>query len=547
MQNVKIDVKNTGEFQEKLMEYATKVAEIHEELHKEAEDENEFLGWLELPTNYDKKELEKIKKAAKKIQNDSEILVVIGIGGSYLGARAVIEALTNTFYNYLPKGQRETPQILYVGNNLNPNYINDLIELIGNRDLSINVVSKSGTTTEPAIAFRIFRELLENKYGLKEAKKRIFVTTDAKKGALKQIADEEGYTTFVIPDNIGGRYSVLTAVGLLPIATAGISVEELLNGARFAQEKYLDKNLKYNDCYKYAVMRNLLYESEKNIEILVSYEPKMHYMIEWWKQLFGESEGKEGKGIYPTGAEFTTDLHSLGQYIQEGRRNLFETVINIKDSESDMAIHQDEDNLDELNYLAEKSLDYVNKKAMEGTIQAHVEGGVPNIVITMDELNAYNLGHLIYFFELACAMSGKLLGINPFNQPGVEKYKTNMFRLLGKPGYTKKDMEEQKEKEEKKGSKTKRTKKTKTKVKDEKEIKKEVKEDKTEEKAKRKEEKGTKIEGEAKKQAEEEDNFEEVVKIEAVKPKRTRKTKTETKQEEKVEDGTYTIKRKKRS
>ena len=543
MQNVKIDVKNTGEFQEKLMEYATKVAEIHEELHKEAEDENEFLGWLELPTNYDKKELEKIKKAAKKIQNDSEILVVIGIGGSYLGARAVIEALTNTFYNYLPKGQRETPQILYVGNNLNPNYINDLIELIGNRDLSINVVSKSGTTTEPAIAFRIFRELLENKYGLKEAKKRIFVTTDAKKGALKQIADEEGYTTFVIPDNIGGRYSVLTAVGLLPIATAGISVEELLNGARFAQEKYLDKNLKYNDCYKYAVIRNLLYESEKNIEILVSYEPKMHYMIEWWKQLFGESEGKEGKGIYPTGAEFTTDLHSLGQYIQEGRRNLFETVINIKDSESDMAIHQDEDNLDELNYLAEKSLDYVNKKAMEGTIQAHVEGGVPNIVITMDELNAYNLGHLIYFFELACAMSGKLLGINPFNQPGVEKYKTNMFRLLGKPGYTKKDMEEQKEKEEKKGSKTKRTKKTKTKVKDEKEIKKEVKEDKTEEKAKRKEEKGTKIEGEAKKQAEEEDNFEEVVKIEAVKPKRTRKTKAETKQEEKVEDGTYMIKR----
>ena len=546
MQNVKIDVKNTGEFQEKLMEYATKVAEIHEELHKKAEDEDEFLGWLDLPTNYDKKELEKIKKAAKKIQNDSEILVVIGIGGSYLGARAVIEALTNTFYNYLPKGQRKTPQILYVGNNLNPNYINDLIELIGNRDLSINVVSKSGTTTEPAIAFRIFRELLENKYGLKEAKKRIFVTTDAKKGALKQIADEEGYTTFVIPDNIGGRYSVLTAVGLLPIATAGISVEELLNGARFAQEKYLDKNLKYNDCYKYAVIRNLLYESEKNIEILVSYEPKMHYMIEWWKQLFGESEGKEGKGIYPTGAEFTTDLHSLGQYIQEGRRNLFETVINIKDSESDMAIHQDEDNLDELNYLAEKSLDYVNKKAMEGTIQAHVEGGVPNIVITMDELNAYNLGHLIYFFELACAMSGKLLGINPFNQPGVEKYKTNMFRLLGKPGYTKKDMEEQKEKEEKKGSKTKRTKKTKTKVKDEKEIKKEVKEDKTEEKAKRKEEKGTKIEGEAKKQAEEEDNFEEVVKIEAVKPKRTRKTKAETKQEEKVEDGTYMIKRKKK-
>ena len=543
MQNVKIDVKNTGEFQEKLMEYATKVAEIHEGLHKKAEDEKEFLGWLNLPTNYDKKELEKIKKAAKKIQSDSEILVVIGIGGSYLGARAVIEALTHTFYNYLPKEQRKTPQILYVGNNLNPNYINDLIELIGNRDLSINVVSKSGTTTEPAIAFRIFRELLENKYGLKEAKKRIYITTDAKKGALKQIADEEGYVTFVIPDNIGGRYSVLTAVGLLPIATAGISVEELLNGARFAQEKYLDKNLKYNDCYKYAVMRNLLYESKKNIEILVSYEPKMHYMIEWWKQLFGESEGKEGKGIYPTGAEFTTDLHSLGQYIQEGRRNLFETVINIKESESDMAIHQDEDNLDELNYLAEKSLDYVNKKAMEGTIQAHVEGGVPNIIINMDQLNAYNLGHLIYFFELACAMSGKLLGINPFNQPGVEKYKTNMFRLLGKSGYTNKDMEEQKEKENKKESKTKRTKKTKTKVKDEKEVKRENKKEKED----KIEEKDDKIEEVAKKETEKEDNLEEEVKIEAVKPKRTRKTKAETKQEEKVEDGTYTIKRKKKS
>ena len=543
MQNVKIDVKNTGEFQEKLMEYATKVAEIHEGLNKKAEDEKEFLGWLNLPTNYDKKELEKIKKAAKKIQSDSEILVVIGIGGSYLGARAVIEALTHTFYNYLPKEQRKTPQILYVGNNLNPNYINDLIELIGNRDLSINVVSKSGTTTEPAIAFRIFRELLENKYGLKEAKKRIYITTDAKKGALKQIADEEGYVTFVIPDNIGGRYSVLTAVGLLPIATAGISVEELLNGARFAQEKYLDKNLKYNDCYKYAVMRNLLYESKKNIEILVSYEPKMHYMIEWWKQLFGESEGKEGKGIYPTGAEFTTDLHSLGQYIQEGRRNLFETVINIKESESDMAIHQDEDNLDELNYLEEKSLDYVNKKAMECTIQAHVEGGVPNIIINMDQLNAYNLGHLIYFFELACAMSGKLLGINPFNQPGVEKYKTNMFRLLGKSGYTNKDMEEQKEKENKKESKTKRTKKTKTKVKDEKEVKRENKKEKED----KIEEKDDKIEEVAKKETEKEDNLEEEVKIEAVKPKRTRKTKAETKQEEKVEDGTYTIKRKKKS
>ena len=437
MQNVKLNLKYSKLLEKNIMEYADQVAEIHEELHKNANNKKEFLGWLELPTNYDKKEVEKIKKAAKKIQNDSEILVVIGIGGSYLGARAIIEALTNTFYNYLPKEQRKTPQILYVGNNLNPNYINDLIELIGNRDLSINVISKSGTTTEPAIAFRIFRELLENKYGLKEAQKRIYVTTDKKKGALKQIADEEKYTTFVIPDNIGGRYSVLTAVGLLPIATAGINIEKLLEGARFAQEKYLDKNLKYNDCYKYAVTRNILYKNEKNIEILVSYEPKMHYIIEWWKQLFGESEGKEEKGIYPTGAEFTTDLHSLGQYIQQGRRNLFETVINIKESDSDISINQDEDNLDELNYLVGKGLDYINKKAMEGTIAAHVEGDVPNIVITMDKLNEYTLGHLIYFFELACAMSGKILGVNPFNQPGVEKYKTNMFKLLGKPGYEK--------------------------------------------------------------------------------------------------------------
>ncbi len=435
MQNVRLNLENSTLSEKDVMKYADQVALIHEELHQKADYKSEFLGWLELPTKYDKIEVEQIKKAAKKIRSNSEVLVVIGIGGSYLGARAVIEGLTHTFYNYLPQEQRKSPQILYVGNNLNPNYINDLIDLIGNRDLSINVISKSGTTTEPAIAFRIFRELLENKYGLEEAQKRIFVTTDQKKGALKQIADEENYTTFVIPDNIGGRYSVLTAVGLLPIATAGINIEKLLEGARFAQEKYLDKNLKYNDCYKYAVARNILYKNKKDIEILVSYEPKLHYMIEWWKQLYGESEGKEGKGIYPTGAEFTTDLHSLGQFIQEGTRNLFETVINIKDSNSNLNIHQDEDNLDELNYLVDKDLDYVNKKAMEGTISAHVEGGVPNIMITMDKLNEFTLGHLIYFFELACAMSGKILGINPFDQPGVEKYKTNMFRLLGKPGY----------------------------------------------------------------------------------------------------------------
>ena len=435
MENIKVNLKNARLLEKSIMEYTDKVAEIHNELHTKAKDKKEFLGWLNLPTKYDKKEFEKIKKTAKKIQSDSEVLLVIGIGGSYLGARAVIEALTNTFYNMLDKEKRKTPQILYVGNNLNPNYINDIIDLIGNRDLSINVISKSGTTTEPAIAFRIFRELLENKYGLKEAKKRIYVTTDAKNGALKTLATREKYTTFVIPDNVGGRYSVLTAVGLLPIAVAGIDIDALMNGARIAQEKYDDSNLKYNECYKYAVARNVLYNQEKNIEILVTYEPKMHYFTEWWKQLYGESEGKEGKGIYPSGAEFTTDLHSLGQYIQEGKRVLFETVINIKNSENDIKINHDEDNLDELNYIEGKSLDYVNKKAMEGTVQAHVDGGVPNIMINMDRLNEENLGHLIYFFELACAMSGKILGINPFNQPGVEKYKTNMFKLLEKPGY----------------------------------------------------------------------------------------------------------------
>ena len=435
MDNIKVNFDNVDVTEKNIMKYAEEVEKIHDELHKKANDPKEFLGWMELPTNYDKKEFEKIKKSAKRIQDNSDVLVVIGIGGSYLGARAVIEALTHTFYAYLPKEQRKTPQILYVGNNLNPNYINDIIDLIGNRDFSINVISKSGTTTEPAIAFRIFREILENKYGLKEAQKRIFVTTDKKKGALKQLADTEKYTTFVIPDNIGGRYSVLTAVGLLPIAVAGIDITKLMNGARFAQEKYVDKSLKYNDCYKYAVIRNLLYKNSKNIEILVSYEPKLHYMIEWWKQLFAESEGKDGKGIFPTGAEFTTDLHSIGQYIQEGRRNLFETVINIEKSKNDIEIKEDADNLDGLNYIAGKKLDYVNKKAMEGTISAHVDGGVPNIVINMSELNEETLGHLIYFFELAVAMSGNLIGVNPFNQPGVEKYKTNMFKLLKKPGY----------------------------------------------------------------------------------------------------------------
>ena len=433
MLGLKLDLGNTGIDEKEIQKYAKKVSDIHGKLHDEKDDENEFLGWLELPTKYNKREFKKIKECAKKIQSDSDVLVVIGIGGSYLGARAVIESLTNTFYNLQDKEMRKTPQIIYVGNNLSPNYMNDVIDLVSSKDFSINVISKSGTTTEPAIAFRIFRELIESKYGLEEARKRIYVTTDKKKGALKTLAQKEKYETFVIPDNVGGRYSVLTAVGLLPIAVAGIDIDKLMKGARLAQDKYCDPELKYNECYQYAVVRNILYKNDKNIEILVNYEPKMHYMTEWWKQLFGESEGKKEKGIYPSGADFTTDLHSLGQYIQEGRRNLFETVIRIEKPETNISINIDEDDLDGLNYLVGKSLDFVNKKAMEGTIQAHKDGDVPNILITMDELTPETLGQLIYFFELACAMSGSILGVNPFDQPGVEKYKKNMFKLLGKP------------------------------------------------------------------------------------------------------------------
>lgn len=435
MLNLKINLKHSGVDQKAIMKYKEKVEQIHQELHRKAKDEKDFAGWVDLPTDYDKEEFERIKQAAKKIQKDSEVLVVIGIGGSYLGARAVIEALTNTFYNMQTEEQRKTPQILFVGHNLSPNYINDLIEILGNKDFSINVISKSGTTTEPAIAFRIFREILENRYGIDEARSRIYVTTDKERGALKTLANSEGYETFVIPDNVGGRYSVLTAVGLLPIATAGIDIDKLMNGARTAQLKYEDPNLKYNACYQYAVVRNILYKLYKNIEILVNYEPKLHYFTEWWKQLYGESEGKDQLGIFPAGVDFTTDLHSMGQYIQDGRRCLFETVIRIEKSDADIEMKEDEDNLDGLNYLAGKTLDYVNKKAMEGTIEAHVDGDVPNIVLQIPNLSEETMGHMIYFFEKACAMSGMILGINPFNQPGVEKYKKNMFKLLEKPGY----------------------------------------------------------------------------------------------------------------
>lgn len=435
MAEIKLNLKNSGITQKSIMEYKAQVENIHKDLHKRANNEKDFVGWLDLPSNYDKEEFKRIKKAAKKIKKESDILVVIGIGGSYLGARAVIESLTSTFNNMLSTKQRKYPQILYAGNNLSSNYLNELIEYIGDKDFSINVISKSGTTTEPAIAFRVFREILENKYGIDEARSRIYATTDKSKGALKTLAENEGYEQFVVPDNVGGRYSVLTAVGLLPIAVAGIDIDKLMEGARVAQERYNDSNLKYNECYQYAVVRNILYKLYKNTEILVNYEPKMHYFTEWWKQLFGESEGKEEKGILPIGVDNTTDLHSMGQYIQEGRRNLFETVISINVLDSDIVINPDDDNLDGLNYLAGKKLDYVNKKAMEGTIKAHVSGDVPNIEIQMNKLDEENLGELIYFFEKACAMSGSILGVNPFNQPGVEEYKKNMFKLLKKPGY----------------------------------------------------------------------------------------------------------------
>lgn len=435
MSEIKIDFSKSGIDVKSIENYKNQVKKIHSELNKRANDVNDFVGWLELPSNYDKDEFYRIKECAEKIQNDSDVLVVIGIGGSYLGARAVIEALKSSFRNNKINEAKRDVEVVFAGNNLSSNYITELINYLEGKDFSINVISKSGTTTEPAIAFRIFKDIIEKKYGVEEARKRIYVTTDAKKGALKVLADNEGYEKFVIPDNIGGRYSVLTAVGLLPIAASGIDIDKIMMGAKNAQEKYNNVDFDNNECYKYAVLRNILYNDNKNIEILVNYEPKMHYFTEWWKQLFGESEGKEGKGIFPAGVDFTTDLHSMGQYIQEGRRNLFETVISIEKTKYDIVINKDEENLDGLNYLEGKTVDYVNKKAMEGTIEAHVSGNVPNIVLHVERLDEINIGELLYFFEKACAVSGMILGVNPFNQPGVEEYKKNMFKLLEKPGY----------------------------------------------------------------------------------------------------------------
>lgn len=396
---------------------------------------NDYVGWVDLPVDYDKEEFNRIKAAAEKIKKDSDVLIVIGIGGSYLGARAAIEALRHSFYNSVDKSVRKTPEIYYAGNSISETYLADLIDVIGNRDFSINVISKSGTTTEPAIAFRVLKKLLIDKYGKEEAAKRIYATTDKAKGALKTLSDSEGYETFVVPDDVGGRYSVLTAVGLLPIAVSGADIDKLMEGAAAAREEAINKPYEENDALKYAVTRNIIASKGKKIEILANYEPALHYVSEWWKQLYGESEGKDGKGIYPASVDLTTDLHSMGQYIQDGQRILMETVINVKKSRRSVIIEKEAEDLDGLNYLSGRDMHFVNDSAMNGTIFAHVEGGVPNMRIDVDELNEYNLGQLFYFFEFACGISGYMLDVNPFNQPGVESYKKNMFALLGKPGY----------------------------------------------------------------------------------------------------------------
>ena len=396
---------------------------------------NDFLGWIDLPVDYDKDEFARIKKAAAKIQSDSEVLLVIGIGGSYLGARAAIEFLRHSFYNVVSKEIRKTPEIYFVGNSISSTYIRHLMDVIGDRDFSINMISKSGTTTEPAIAFRVFKEMMEKKYGKEEAAKRIYATTDRVKGSLKHLATEEGYETFVVPDDIGGRFSVLTAVGLLPIAVSGADIDKLMEGARAGRETALNAPFEENDSLKYAAIRNILLRKGKEIEILANYEPSVHYVSEWWKQLYGESEGKDQKGIFPASVDLTTDLHSMGQFIQDGSRNMFETVITIETSREELVLQEEPVDLDGLNYLAGKSVDFVNKSAMNGTILAHTDGQVPNLMVKVPEVNEFYLGELFYFFEFACGVSGYLLGVNPFNQPGVESYKKNMFALLGKPGY----------------------------------------------------------------------------------------------------------------
>ncbi len=431
---LKLNLNYVGKYadKEKFDSMRSEVSAAHKMLTEGTGLGSDFLGWLDLPVNYDKDEFRRIKESAEKIKKDSEVLVVLGIGGSYLGARAVIEFIKSNNYNLLKK---DTPDIYFGGNTISSSAVAELMQLIDGRDFSINVISKSGTTTEPAIAFRIFKEILEKKYGKEEAAKRIYVTTDRQKGALKALADAEGYETFVVPDDVGGRYSVLTAVGLLPIAVAGVDIDALMQGAADAREAYASDDLDNNDCYRYAAVRNMLYRDGKAIEMLAAYEPSMTLWCEWFKQLFGESEGKDGKGLFPASAIFSTDLHSLGQYIQQGERCLFETVLWVKEPKTDVEIGFEEANGDGLNFVAGKTVHYVNRKAFEGTVLAHTDGDVPNIILELDKQDEYNLGYMIYFFEKACGLSGYLLGVNPFDQPGVESYKKNMFALLGKPGY----------------------------------------------------------------------------------------------------------------
>lgn len=437
MQKLKFDYSKALEFirEEEILAQEGFIGVAHEMLHNRTGLGKDFLGWVDHPTGYDREEYLRVKQAAEKIRSDSEALVVIGIGGSYLGARAAIEFTGHSFYNCLSAGKRSGPQVFFTGNNISATYLTDLLEVLGDRDISVNVISKSGTTTEPAIAFRLLRDHMERKYGRKGAAERIYATTDKSRGALRKLAQEEGYQTFVVPDDIGGRYSVLTAVGLLPIAVSGADIDSMMQGAADAHGLYSSKRLEDNDCYLYAAVRNALYRKNKTIEVMANYEPSMHFFTEWWKQLYGESEGKDGKGIFPAGVDFTTDLHSMGQYIQDGLRNIFETVLNVENPGRSMKVIFDKDNLDGLNYLANRELDEVNKKAMEGTILAHTDGSVPNLVLNIPALDAYSFGSLVYFFEKACGISGYLLGVNPFNQPGVEAYKKNMFALLGKPGY----------------------------------------------------------------------------------------------------------------
>ncbi len=418
--------------EEEIVSLQSEVAAAHELLHSGKGPGSEFTGWLDLPVDYDKEEFARIKVAAEKIQKTADVLIVIGIGGSYLGARAAIEFCKSQNYNLLAK---DTPQIFFSGNSISPSSLNEIRSMVEGRDFAVNVISKSGTTTEPAISFRVFREMLIERYGKEEAANRIFVTTDKERGTLKALADSEGYETFVVPDDVGGRYSVLTAVGLLPIAVAGIDIDKLMQGAADAREAFMQPDISNNDCYKYAAIRNVLARKGKTVEMMVSYEPSFTMMNEWFKQLYGESEGKDGKGIFPTSAIFSTDLHSLGQYIQDGQRILFETVVTFKEPVSDYVIGHDEANTDGLNFLTGKGMSFVNRKAFEGTVLAHNDGGVPNIVLEAETMNEYELGYMVYFFEKACAISGYILGVNPFNQPGVESYKRNMFALLGKPGY----------------------------------------------------------------------------------------------------------------